>query len=107
MTKKPEKPRVPSSKVPIIGQSKDLASKDRDVALVNTILAQIDPVMQKILEGIDTLERRVAIIEEMVSATVVDILAKKVYDEIQNKFNYPDAQPPYAQLPWPPKKEKE
>ena len=92
-----KKQGIPRGKgLPTIG-----ASKDRDVALVNTILAQIDPVMQKILEGINTLERRVAIIEEMVSATIVDILAKKVYDEIQNKLNYPHAQPP-----WPLKKEK-
>ena len=54
------KPKVPPSKVPIIG-----GDKERDMALVNTILAQIDPVLQKILEGIDGLERRVAVVEEV------------------------------------------
>ena len=62
MSKGQGKPRsIPQSNIPIIGEK----DKNRDVALVNTILAQIDPVMQRILEGIDGLERRVATVEEV------------------------------------------
>ena len=83
MTK--QKPKVPPSNIPILGQT---AGKERDVALVNTILAQIDPVMQKILEGIDGLERRVEITERMVDATFVDIISKEVENKLGLKFKF-------------------
>ena len=96
-----KKGRVPPSNVPIIGEK---ARKERDVALVNTILAQIDPVMQRILEGIDGLERRIGVVEgiqkvfpekvevtvkqeqpQVGTETIIDLVFNRVMDKIKEK----------------------
>ena len=56
------KPKVPPSKVPIIGQS---ASKPQGQEIVEAIMAQLRPVIDSILTAIDGLERRVAVVEEV------------------------------------------
>lgn len=94
MNKKPV-PKVPQSKIPILGQTasnEEVIKNAIDEALA-TLTQHLDPILQNLGGAIKELQGRLAVVEEMVSATVVDILSKKVYDKIQNKLNYPDTQP--------------
>ena len=54
-----KKPRVPQAKVPIIGQ------QGKPDEFVRGILKYLDPILQSILNSIDGLERRVAVMEEV------------------------------------------
>ena len=73
-----QKPRVPQTKVPIIGDKNKAQSEE----FVRQIMGYLDPILQQILTSIDTLERRVTVVEEISSATLVDTLAKKVGERL-------------------------
>ena len=59
MTK--QKPNVPHTKVPIIGE----VDKVQGQEIVEAIMAQLRPVIDNILTAIDGLERRVNVVEEV------------------------------------------
>lgn len=74
MTK--QKPKVPSTKVPIIGQSADKAKSEE---FVRQIMNYLDPVLQNILTSIDGIERRLAVVEEVkqIFPQTVHVVIKK------------------------------
>ena len=72
MTK--QKPKVPQSKIPIIGGTEKAKSEE----FIRQVMQYLDPIMQKILQSIDGLERRVAVVEEVkqVFPAKVDVTVK-------------------------------
>ena len=74
MTK--QKPKVPPSNIPILGQQ---VNKIQVQEVVNTIMAQLKPTLDIILENIDGLERRVNVVEEVkqVFPAKVEVVIKK------------------------------
>jgi len=59
MTK--QKPKVPQSKIPIIGGTEKAKSEE----FVRQIMQYLDPIMNNILQSIDGIERRLAVVEEV------------------------------------------
>ena len=55
-------PKVPQSKVPILGQS---SGKAKSEEFVRQIMQYLDPIMNNILQSIDGIERRLAVVEEV------------------------------------------
>ena len=80
-----KKQGVPKTKVPIIGGTEKAKSEE----FVRQIMQYLDPIMNNILQSIDGIERRIAVLEEISGATLVDTLWRKIRD----KLDYPDAQP--------------
>ena len=76
MTK--QKPKVPPSKVPIIGQKS--ADKEKSEEFVRQIMNYLDPIMNDILQSIDGIERRLAVVEEVkqVFPAKVDVNVKMI-----------------------------
>lgn len=74
MTK--QKPKVPETKVPIIGQSADKAKSEE---FVRQIMGYLDPILQNILQSIDGIEHRLAVVEEVkqVFPPKVEVVIKK------------------------------
>ena len=74
MTK--QKPKVPPSKVPIIGQTADKAKSEE---FVRQIMQYLDPIMNNILQSIDGIERRLAVVEEVkqLFPQTVNVIIKK------------------------------
>lgn len=73
MTK--QKPKVPPTKIPIIGS----ADKAKSEEFVRQIMQYLDPIMNNILQSIDGIERRLAIVEEVkqVFPQTVNVIIKK------------------------------
>ena len=71
-----QKPKVPPSNIPILGQKVD---KIQVQEVVNTIMAQLKPTLDIILENIDGLERRLAVVEEVkqLFPPKVEVIIKK------------------------------
>lgn len=61
--------------------------------IVSQIATQLKPTMDIILTNVDGLERRVNVMEEMVNATVVDILAKRVENKLGLKYKLKQHEP--------------
>ena len=74
MTK--QKPKVPPTKVPIIGQSADKAKSEE---FVRQIMNYLDPVLQNILTAIDGIEHRLNVVEEVkqLFPATVNVVIKK------------------------------
>ena len=86
MTGKPRnKPRVVESKVPIIGQ--EFTEKDKRLidTAVQGMIQKVEPMLNGIGQMVDELGRRVAVVEEMVSATLVDTIAKRVSSVLKDE----------------------
>jgi len=83
MTKN-KKPGLPpeSKKVPIIGQ--EFTDKDRRIidTAVQAIVEKVEPLLNGLGQMVEDCGRRVTVIEEMVNATLVDILAKRVEERL-------------------------
>lgn len=85
MTGKPRnKPRVVESNVPIIGQINEKDKKVIDTA-VNGMIQKVEPMLNGLGQMVEELDRRVAVVEEMVSATLVDTIAKRVGEKLKEK----------------------
>ena len=72
------KPKVPSTKVPIIGEKEKSAQSEE---FVRQVMQYLDPIMQNILQSIDGIERRLAVVEEVkqVFPAKVDVTIKHDY----------------------------
>ena len=85
MSGKPRnKPRVVESNVPIIGQLNDKDRKVIDTA-VNGMIQKVEPMLNGLGGMVEELGRRVAVVEEMVSATLVDTIATRVGEVLEAK----------------------
>ena len=83
MTK--QKPKVPPSKVPIIGQPRQSADKAKSEEFVRQIMNYLDPIMNNILQSIDGIERRLAVVEE-----VKQLFPQKIEVLVKHENTYAD-----------------
>ena len=75
---------VGSRKVPIIGELNDKDKKVIDTA-VNGMIQKVEPMLNGLGQMVEELGRRVAVVEEMVSATLVDTIATRVGEVLEAK----------------------
>ena len=74
-----------SKKVHIIGEQ--LTEKDKRLidTAVQGMIQKVEPLINGMGQMLDAMDKRVQILEEMVSATLVDILAKRIGDKLKEK----------------------
>lgn len=82
---KDKNPGMPtdSKKVPIIGQK--FTEKDNEIinAAVQAIVERVEPILNGIGGMVDAIDKRLQIVEEIVNGALVDVLAKRVRDELK------------------------
>lgn len=83
MTK--QKPKVPSTKVPIIGGTE----KEKSEEFVRQVMNYLDPIMQNILQSIDGIERRLAVVEEVkqILPPKIEVTIKHEHELMRKKFD--------------------
>lgn len=71
-----------SKKVHIIGEQ--LTEKDKRLidTAVQGMIQKVEPLLNGMGQMLDAMDKRVQILEELVNATLVDILAKKVEERL-------------------------
>lgn len=100
-----KKKGIPKGKgLPMIGKPKKTEIQEA----IQQLVQYLDPIIGGMGQQIEAMDRRLGVLEEMVSATIVDILAKKVEAKLKTE---PVKMIPYEQaklmgLVKKPKKEK-
>lgn len=75
-----KKGKVPSSKIPVIG-GQDTKIKEA----MNQMLSYLDPIFTNFANDIESLGKRQAITEEIVSGALVDILTERIKERLDLK----------------------